>query len=493
MIDTSLKIHILLIENNSFETILAEDELRHTTDEQISLVRTEHLSDALSLIAQESFDLILSHLDLPDCNGPEIINQLRKQATHVPIALLSSKDNEELSIQVIKAGIQDFLVKDQISSRILMRIIRYAIERKQTEENTKKTQQRFQTIFEEVPLGIAVINVKTGEFIDVNQKYASITGRTTEELMQINQSEIIHPDDLQDYVDSLNLLAEQKLQNFKTAKRIICPDGSLIWLETLIKPFETNCKSCKLCMKEDNSSLCIMEYITEYGKLDANWRDLTMYSQDVREEERSRIGREIHDVLGGTLTVLKMDLDWLSKKVPDNPMHERILSLYQLTGEAIETVRRISKNLRPNVLDNLGLHGAIEWLVREFGQRLNINSRLQSNVQHLSYLDKKSETNIFRIIQEAFINITKHAQATAIEINIEENPHQLTFKVKDNGVGITDEQLLNSKSFGIIGMQERAKQMGAKLTIKGTPSGGSRLQLQVPIQHSQNIAKERTA
>jgi len=486
----SLKIHILLIENNSSETILAEDELRHTTDEQISLVRTEHLSDALILIAQESFDLILSRLDLPDCNGLEVINQLRKQTTNVPIAVLSSKNNEELAIQVIKAGAQDYLVKDQISSGILMRIIRHAIERKQTEENTKKAQQRFKTIFEAVPLGIAVINSETGVFIDVNQKYASITGRTTEELMQINQSEIIHPDDLQDYINSLELLNEQKPQNFKTAKRIIRPDGSIIWLEISIKPFETN---CKLCMTEDNCSLCMIEDITEYKQLADNLQDLTMYSQDVREEERSRIGREIHDVLGGTLTVLKMDLDWLSKKVSDNPMHERILSLYQLTGEAIETVRRVSKNLRPNVLDNLGLHGAIEWLVREFGQRLNIKSHLQSNVSHFSYLDKKTETNIFRIIQEAFINITKHAQATAIDINIEENPCQVTFKIRDDGVGITDEQLSNTKSFGIIGMQERAKQMGAELTIKGTSSGGSLLQLQVPAQHSQSVAKEITA
>jgi len=182
---------------------------------------------------------------------------------------------------------------------------------------------------------------------------------------------------------------------------------------------------------------------------------------------------------------MKMDLDWLSKKITENPMNERIKSLYQLTGEAIETTRRVSINLRPNVLDNLGLHGGIEWLVRELGQRLNINCHFKSDVSNLSTLNKKFETNIFRIIQEIFINISRHSQATVVSVHIEEKNNYIIFKIEDNGTGITDEQLLNPKSFGIIGMHERAKQMNGQLIIKGTPSKGSIIRLQVPIQNFQ--------
>ena len=181
------------------------------------------------------------------------------------------------------------------------------------------------------------------------------------------------------------------------------------------------------------------------------------------------------------MTVLKMDLDWLSKKITAEPMHERIESLYQLTGEAIETARRVSVNLRPNVLDNLGLHGAIEWLIREFEQRTNIKCNLESMVENLSCRNKSYETSIFRIIQEIFINITRHAQASRVDIELAEESGEAVITVRDNGVGIKEFQILNPESFGIIGMNERAQQLGGKIEIMGIPSEGSVVTLRLPL------------
>jgi len=225
----------------------------------------------------------------------------------------------------------------------------------------------------------------------------------------------------------------------------------------------------------------MIEDITERKRMIENLRHLTTHLQDVREEERTRIGREIHDVLGGTLTVLKMDLDWLSKKITADPMHERVKSLYDLTGEAIETARRVSVNLRPNVLDNLGLYGAIEWLVREFEQRTNIKCYLESVISAISCSNKNFETSIFRIIQEIFINITRHSQATRVDIELIEDDSDIVITIKDNGVGITQSQLLNPESFGIIGMKERTQQFGGKLEISGKPFMGSVVTLKIPL------------
>ncbi|PSJ16449.1 hybrid sensor histidine kinase/response regulator [Nitrosomonas supralitoralis] len=468
------RIHILLIEDNEADAILVQSDLQQAMGDQMTVTHVERLSSALELIQQESIDLILSDLTLPDSDGITTINQLRKHAPSIPIAVLSFRDDEKLAIKAIKAGAQDYLVKGSLTEGVLARVIRYSIERKRIEESNRKAQNRFQTIFEKAPLGIALINLQTGRYYDVNPKYASIVGRCVDELININHTDIIHPDDFQSYQYDISLFLNNGFADYKLEKRVLHHDGSIIWIEIFIVPFEaiTNDEICYLCMIED---------ITERKQMIENLRQLTAHLQDVREEERTRIGREIHDVLGGTLTVLRMDLDWLSKKINAEPMHERIESLYQLTGEAIETARRVSVNLRPNVLDNLGLLGAIEWLVRELEQRKNIDCTLESTISNLSCHNKNYETTIFRIIQEAFINITRHSNATKVDVELFEDEDDVVITIKDNGVGITESQILNPQSFGIIGMNERTQQYGGKFEISGTPLQGSVVMLKIPL------------
>ncbi|MDP2223934.1 response regulator [Nitrosomonas sp.] len=468
------KIHILLIEDNETDAILVQSDLQQAMGEQISVVHTERLDSALQLIQQQSFDLILSDLTLPDSDGVATINRLRESAASIPIAVLSFRDDEKLAIKAIKAGAQDYLVKGSLSEGVLARVIRYSIERKRIEESNRKAQQQFQTIFEKAPLGIALINLSTGKYYDVNPKYASIAGRCVDELLGTNQSDILHPDDVSSYRSDIERFINDQSHDCRLAKRVLRPDMSIIWIEISIVPFEImgNGEVCHLCMIED---------ITESKRMIESLRQLTTHLQDVREEERTRIGREIHDVLGGTLAVLKMDLDWLSKKISVDPMHERIRSLYELTGEAIETARRVSINLRPNVLDNLGLYGAIEWQIREFEQRTDIRCELESTISNLSLSNKHFETSIFRVIQEVFINIVRHSQATRVDIELSEDEDDILITIKDNGVGITELQMLNPESFGIIGMNERTQQIGGKLEISGVPSQGSVVTLKIPL------------
>lgn len=476
-------IHILLLEDNETDAILVQTELKFAMGDQISLVHAERLSDASRLIEQQSFDLILTDLRLPDSDGIDTVNRLRSIAANIPIAVLSFRDDERLAIQVIKAGAQDYLVKGSLTQGVLARVIRYSIERKRTEENARKAQQRFHTIFDKAPLGIALINLETGSFLDVNPMYSTIVCRSIDELLKINHSDIIHPLDLVSFERDISLISNHYIPGFRITMRILRPDNSIAWIEMSIAPFEVD-ESFNMC------HLCMIEDITERKQMVENLRDLTIHLQEIREEERTRIGREIHDVLGGSLTVLRMDLDWLSKKITKDPMHERIDSMYQLTGEAIETARRVSINLRPNVLDNLGLVGAIEWQIREFEQRTNIKCHLRSAVTKFSLLNKGHETSIFRIIQEAFVNIARHAQASTVYVELDELNNNIFIMIKDNGIGITNAQLLNPKSFGIVGMNERIKQLGGKLDIQGLPSQGSTVTLLVPIDSSHDLSQE---
>ncbi len=163
------KIHILLIEDNEIDAILIQDDLQQAMGDQISLIRTDRLDSALELIQKHSFDLILSDLTLPDSDGITTINRLRENAASIPIAVLSFRNDDKLAIKAIKAGAQDYLVKGSLTTEgVLARVIRYSIERKWIEESTKKAQKRFQTVFEKAPLGIALINLRTGKYYDVN-------------------------------------------------------------------------------------------------------------------------------------------------------------------------------------------------------------------------------------------------------------------------------------------------------------------------------------
>lgn len=474
------RINILLVEDSQTDAMLVQDELSHALSAVFTLSHVERLSDAIKEIQQKNYDLILLDLYLPDSSGLESIIKLRDTTAKIPIAVLSFRDDDQLALQVIKAGAQDYLVKGNLTEGVLSRVIYYSIERKRAEENTRKAQQRFQTMFEKAPLGIALIDAKTGAFCDANPMYAEIVGRTPEELAHLNQTDITHPDDIDSYLDEMELLNAKKTPSFRISKRIFRPDHSVIWIELSVTPFETDgsANACHLCMIKD---------ISEHKQLVSNLHDLTAHLQNIREDERTRIAREIHDVLGGTLTVLKMDLDWLSKKVVENPMHERIISLHELAGEAIETARRVSLNLRPNVLDNLGLIGAVEWLIREFEQRLDIKCQLNTNFSNHDRINKKCETSIFRIVQEVFTNITRHAEATDVVVNIEEIDNQLFIEISDNGIGITEQQLFNPKSFGIIGMYERTEQLGGKLRIQGEAVKGCTIELTIPLQQHQSI------
>ncbi|HEX2962364.1 MAG: PAS domain S-box protein [Bacteroidota bacterium] len=214
-------------------------------------------------------------------------------------------------------------------------------------------------------------------------------------------------------------------------------------------------------------------------------RRLSAHTQSAREEERTRISREIHDELGQALTGLKMDLSWLDKKLqaegqPAEAVTEKINAMYSLINATIKSVRKISSELRPGVLDYLGISAAIEWQAQEFQNRTGIACRIVAMPKELE-LDQNFSTALFRIFQETLTNIARHASATKIEISLVHESGNIILVIKDNGRGITEEEILNTKSFGLLGMRERAYLLGGEFSIKGTPGKGTTVTVTIPV------------
>lgn len=211
-------------------------------------------------------------------------------------------------------------------------------------------------------------------------------------------------------------------------------------------------------------------------------RDLSMYLQSIREKESMRIAREIHDELGQSLTALQMDLAWLRSAIPqgDISLASKIQRMKQVVDGTIESVHRISTELRPILLDDLGLIAAMEWQVGEFQSRTGISCRSRFDCIEAD-IKKDLATAIFRICQEALTNITRHAGATLVRVSLVQKGSDLCLDVTDNGKGISNDDIANPKSFGIVGIRERANLWNGTVKITGKPNKGTKVEIRIPL------------
>lgn len=212
-------------------------------------------------------------------------------------------------------------------------------------------------------------------------------------------------------------------------------------------------------------------------------RALAAHLESVREEERTRIAREIHDELGQALTGLKMDLAWLTKRLPDIKgaavLREKTIAMAEAITHTIEQVREISSDLRPGVLDQLGLVAAIEWQAHAFHKRSGIACRFEPAEKELA-VDQARSTALFRMLQEALTNVARHADATQVTIRLAQEARELHLDIADNGTGISQAAQASPRSFGIMGMRERALALGGTLHIEGIAGTGTIVRVRVP-------------
>jgi signal transduction histidine kinase len=212
-------------------------------------------------------------------------------------------------------------------------------------------------------------------------------------------------------------------------------------------------------------------------------RNLTVYLQSRLEQERTNIAREIHDELAQALTALKMDISWIDHRLPSDAqsLSEKTKSMDKLIDSTIHTVKRISAELRPGVLDDLGLVAAIEWQAEEFQNRTGISCKITVDPPDLT-VDQDRSTAIFRIFQETLTNVTRHARASRVSVNLKERGRKLTLRVRDNGTGITEEKINAPQSFGLIGIRERVHPWGGKVSVKGTPGKGTTVTVNIGLE-----------
>jgi len=219
-------------------------------------------------------------------------------------------------------------------------------------------------------------------------------------------------------------------------------------------------------------------------------RELASHLQNIREEERASMAREIHDELGQQLTGLKLEVSWLSLKIPstEKDIQQKIHVMADLLNHAIVTVRKIATELRPAVLDDQGLSEAIKWLNREHKKRTGLSIHFKSTVNDAD-IDSNNMIALFRIYQESLTNVMRHAEATVVSSVLENKGNNLLLTVTDNGKGFDTKGAGAKKTLGLISMKERAFMAGGKLEINSLEGSGTTISVSIPVKNSVSANK----
>jgi len=385
-------------------------------------------------------------------------------------------DGEEFPIE---ASISQVEVNRQ---KLFTVIIRDITEKKKAEESLISSELRYRLLFKKNPMPMWVYDIETLKFLAVNFAAIKTYGYTIDEFLSMTIQDIRPEEDipiLENYLGNIR----KSFQNagvWRHEKK----DGTIIDVEIVSHEIDFDGRLARLVLSNDVTEKKRAE--DELKTSREQLRQLAGYLQNIREEERSAIAREIHDELGQVLTSLKMNLIFVDKKISTNggeinvpALHKEISGMTSVIDDSVKRVRKIITELRPEMLDQLGLISALEWQAKEFITKSGIDCILVNNFGEAE-VNRNVSIAVYRIFQEALTNVMRHSKATRVDVKIGRNNNHLEFEILDNGVGFELKEN-KSKTFGVLGMKERAIILGGDFKVENIKPSGTKIIVNIPL------------
>jgi len=477
------KIRILIVEDDAITARDLERTLCNFGYEVTAVVSNG--KQAFKSAQENPTDLVLMDIILDsEQNGIEAARQIRS-CLNIPIVYITAYSDEKILKEARVSDPFGFIIKPidekELHAAIEIAISKHALQQK-LEKALRESKERYSMLIENMNEGITMVD-ENGIIRYVNNHFLEIHGYTLDEIMG-------HP--VTDFLDGSHLETFKKqIAIRKKGKR---ESYELMWISKEGRKIYTIVSPKPIYDEEGNfkGSIAVITDITERRQIEeellrshSKLRRLSQHLQSVKEEESKRISREIHDELGQALTALKIDLSLISKRLTEIPKNkknllQRIRSMSALIDKTVLMVQQISSELRPGVLDDLGLIPAIEWQIQDFQARTRIKCEMALDSFNFD-ITPECSTAIFRSLQEALTNVARHAQATKVGVSLKVMMDKLMLKITDNGKGISEADILSPESLGILGVRERILPFDGELELKGAPNKGTTVSIAIPI------------
>src|SRR6476469_758783 len=481
---------ILMVEDNLGDVRLLREHLagNRSVGEVFHVVHVERLAVALQSLGEGGFEAVLLDLSLPDSQGIGTLTKMHATRPGMPIVVLTSLDDEVLGLQSLQRGAQDYLVKGEVTGALLRRSLRYAVERKRAEVELRRSEVFLESIVENIPHMIFVKDAGELRFVRFNKAGEELLGHARQNLIGKSDHELFPKEEADFFTGAdRDVLRNREVLDIPE-EPILTKGKGLRSLHTKKIPiFDENHQPIYL--------LGISEDITERKRAEDQLqrsfellRTLSQRLDVVREEERTRIARELHDELGVRMTCMKMDLSRLLGMLresffPREKMEEKIRAMNAEVDTTIAEVQRLAAELRPGVLDDLGLVAAIEWQCQDFERRSGIRCLCEASFDEIKSSPSRASAAC-RICQEALVNVARHAKATLVRVLVKESGDGVLIEIQDNGQGIPAEKVNDAASLGLLGMKERSMAIGGRLEIAGWPGKGTTVTLRLRCQEA---------
>ena len=444
----------------------------------------------LDALADTTWDVILCDHKLPGFSAQGALRLIQERALDLPFIIVSGVIQEDEAIAAMRAGAHDYLSKSKLDRLIpaVERELREVCNRREkrlAEQTLRESEARQRALTDNIP-GVVFRMGFTSDgmlgFQYLSEAASMLFGTSADELIGGSAGWMtwLLDDDLPGFIEAADLSAAH-LSTLNWEGRIQLSSGEQNWINLRSSP--------RLSEAGEVVWEGVMWNITHSKRVESDLREsrsqlaaLSNHLQRIKEDERERIARDVHDVLGGTLVAMKFEMSLLESKLESHPAQarERARNVGRMVDDAIATVGRVTRELRPGILKDFGLPAAIESQGEDFAQRTGIQVKILCNDHDLAP-DYDTALALFRVFQEALTNVSKHARASQVGVRLLQEGDEVLLEISDDGVGIDAADLQKPRSFGLRGIRERMSSLGGRLDVDPVLPHGTRLTLRAPL------------
>ncbi len=474
MLEPQLK--ILVVEDNMGDYFLVNEYL-HSNFINPIIIHNQLLEDAHRSLTNDQFDVILLDLTLPDSSGKESVDSVVKMANDAPVIVLTGYSDRQFAMDSLKLGVQDYLIKDEVNAFVLQKSITYSIERNKIGKTLVQNEKRFRALIENSTDGLIVCSID-GQIQDLSSAGQKMIGYTKEALREILREDLVHPNDFEHTRAAFLRVQEQPNAIVSVEYRFLHAEKKYIWLESSFHNllFEPSVRGIVEHFKNISDRKAAEDSIkTSEQKLEEekNQKSLEITEAVIaaQERERQEIGLELHDNVNQILAGSLMYLGLLKKELNINS--ELFTDIDKLITGAINEIRRLSHSLIPPSLNEVALGEALDHFISVMKKTGVFEIKKDLHGFNENAISDKLKLAIYRIVQEQFTNIFKHAKAKKILIRLYHENGKLNLRIKDDGLGFN--AAIVSRGVGLINIQTRASLFNGTMEIISAPGHGTEL------------------